>query len=321
MLFESILASLLLLGNAEGSSSRVTSSEKKAIAEVPQDWYLSTTKLFEYCVDTQFTHPSCPQINQANFSDFKYSEDFFAAPIGPLSYQTLFQASVLYKVGRAPTYWLVGLKLDGKMPEGLDPKLWAEALYLYAQVLFDRKDYRKSLSFFDKIVDDFKGRARFHQQRAWAQYFNKKFDVALGSIMSASSPIIYPAPFFDRYFLRALIEKENCLYDKAIETIKAGRTELKSTEPDASKHPWVILCDRQELGTTCSRLRSWYHRSYSKQITSALEDLDLLEIELRDRLTPGQLAKSKSTIMWPFVGENWQDELGFYSIPIESKCN
>lgn|GEM_PF-7093527 len=294
--------------------------ETAIIKKVPENWYRSTTNLFNYCVKVDFQHPICPQINRGNLGDFSFQSDFFRPPVGDLTSKTLFQARVLYEVKRPAAYWMVGLKLDSKRPKGGDPRLWAEAQWLWAQILFDRRQYKQSLHFFDRVVDIFKGRALFHQQHAWVQYFNKQFDRALGSIVSAESPLIYPVPFFEKYFLRALIEKENCHYNEAIKTIHAGRKHFKTSKPDPSQHPWVILCNRQKLGTTCSRLQSWYQRVYEKKAKAALNDLDLLEIELRDRLTPGQKKASTSAIVWPFVGESWRDELGYYSVPIESAC-
>ncbi len=255
-----------------------------------------------------------------DFSEIDFNSDFFAAPIGALSPQTLFQATVLYEVGRAPEYWLVGLGLDKKKPEGIDARLWAEAQLLWARLLYDRRQYAKSLELYDKLVDEFKGRALFHQQRAWAQYHNRKFDRALGSIVSSESPLIFSTAFFDKYFLRALIEKENCLYQQSLKTIMNGREFFTKTAPDPKKHPWVILCERRNLGAVCSRLEGWYRARYAEKSKSALSDLDLLEIEIRDRLTEGQKQKSESMIVWPYVGENWKDELGYYSVPIKSAC-
>lgn len=295
-------------------------SEKSILEKVPEDWYTSTTKLFQYCVDVKFEHPICPQINKGNFTDFDFSSEFFQPPVGSLSARTLFQATVLYQVNRPPSYWFVGLKLDEKKPDHISDRLWAEAQWLWARILFDQRKYEESLKYFDKLVDEFKGRALFHQQRAWAQFFTGKFDRALGSIVSAESPLIYPVPFFEKYFLRALIEKENCQYKEAVQTITSGRAALQYSEPNPDQHPWVVLCNENNLGATCSRLRSWYSRVYQNNVNRSLKDLDLLEIELKDRLTEGQEKKSSSAIIWPFIGENWKDELGYYSVPIEKKC-
>lgn len=294
--------------------------EKAILDKVPEDWYRSTTRLFEYCVDVQFQHPVCPQINKASFSDVDFQSEFFKAPVDQLNYRTLFQAFVLYEVGRPPVYWFVGLELSKDAPEGVSSRLYAEARWLWARILFDQGKYEESLKFFNLVVDEMKGRALFHQQRAWAQFFNSKFDRALGSIVSAESPLIYSVPYFEKFFLRALIEKEKCRYGDAIRTITSGRAALRYSKADPSQHPWVVLCERRKLGTTCSRLHSWYQRVYNQKVKKGLNDLDLLEIELRDRLTPGQKEKSSSPVRWPFIGENWRDELGYHSVPIESKC-
>lgn len=296
------------------------SPESGIISKVPNDWYTSTTKLFDYCVEVKFEHPICPQITRGNFTAVDFNSEFFKPPVGDLTPKTLFQATVLYQVNRPPNYWFVGLKLDEEKPETIPARLWAEAQWLWSRILFDQRKYDESLKFFDKLVDEFKGRALFHQQRAWAQFFTGQFDKALGSVVSAESPLIYPVPFFEKFFLRALIEKENCHYRSAVDTITAGRASLKYSQSDSDKHPWVVLCNERNLGATCSRLRSWYGRVYQSKVEGSLKDLDLLEIELRDRLTEGQEKKSSSSIVWPFVGENWKDELGYYSVPIERRC-
>jgi hypothetical protein len=310
LLFESLL-SILLTSSAP---------ERAVIDRAPSDWFKGTSKLFEYCVDVKFAHPICPSINRLSFADVDFSSEFFTPPTGPLNPQTLFQATVLYEVGRAPEYWLVGLGLDKKRPRGIDARLWAEAQLLWARLLYDRAQYSKALELFDQLVDEFKGRALFHQQRAWAQYQTRKFDKSLGSIVSAESPLIFSVPFFDKFFLRALIEKENCLFQQSMQTIMNGRTFFSSSMPDPKKHPWVILCERKNLGAVCGRLAEWYKMRYTERQRQALSDLDLLEIELRDRLTQGQREKSESQIVWPFIGENWKDELGHYAVPVKSAC-
>ncbi|TVQ77927.1 MAG: hypothetical protein EA369_08110 [Bradymonadales bacterium] len=296
------------------------SPEAEILDRVPNNWYRSTTELFNYCVSVQFNHPICPRIQGRQFAGVDFQSEFFRAPTGGLSPRSLFQATVLYQVNRPPVYWFVGLKLEGERPPEVDPRLWAEAQWLWARILFDQRQYKKSLELFDRVLEAFKGRALYHQQRAWAQFFNQDFDLALGSIVSAESPLLYPVPFFEKYFLRALIEKEACQYEQALETISAGRVALKGKSDDYRNHPWVVLCRRQNLGTVCQRLEAWYAQVYERNSRSALNDLDLLEIELGDRLTPGQPKPSVSQIMWPKRGESWRDEIGRYSVPIENQC-
>jgi len=271
-------------------------------------------------VEVRFQHPICPQINRGNFGEVDFESEFFKPPVGGLTAKTLFQAQVLYEVGRSPSYWLIGLQLDKPRPNHITPRLWAEAQWLWARTLFDQGNHQDSLRFFNLLVDEMKGRALLHQQRAWAHFFNQEFDRALGSIVSAESPLIFPVPFFEKHFLRALVEKEHCRYSDAIRTIQTGRKALSESKPDPRQHPWVILCERENLGAACGRLTGWYQRVYDQKIKSSLDDLDLLEVELRDRLTPGQQQASRSSIEWLFLGENWRDELGYYSVPMRSSC-
>jgi tetratricopeptide (TPR) repeat protein len=316
----SLALEAVLLFNLLLSGLVVLSPELEILEKVPGNWYRSTTELFNYCVDVQFNHPICPRLRSDNFGEVDFASEFFRAPTGELNSRSLFQATVLYQVGRPPTYWFVGLNLEGERPQNIDARLWAEAQWLWARILFDQRDYAKSLEFFDKVVDEFRGRALVHQQRAWAQFFTRKFDVSLGSIVSAESPLIYPVPFFEKYFLRALVEKESCLYEEALKTIAAGRAALNQGNLESEKHPWVVLCQRRNLGTLCMRLESWFEGVYQRQAKRSINDLDLLEIELGDRLTGGQGTKSESSVMWPKRGEAWRDELGRYSVPVENKC-
>lgn len=293
---------------------------KELIDKVPKDWYTSTTRLFEYCVDVKFQHPICPRI-QDEPGSINYEQDFFASPMGALNAQTLFQAKLLYQIGRPADYWMITLGLDRPAPKGMDPRLWAEAQWLWAQILFDQKKYKEAAQIFDQIVDEFRGRALFHQQRAWAQFFAGQYDRALGSVLAAESPIIYKVPFFEKFFLRALVEKETCRPLEALQTISSGRSTLNYAKSTADSHPWVILCARRSLGETCTKLRSWFDQAFNAKIKKALEDLDLLEIELRDENSNAQARDAKSEIVWPSVnGEWWQDELGYYSVTIKSKC-
>jgi tetratricopeptide (TPR) repeat protein len=301
----------------------VGAPEAQIIQQVPNNWFESTTNLFDYCVKVSFGHPICPQINQNALSDFNFSEEFFKPPVGHLTARTLFQATVLDQEKRPPIFWFVGLKLEGPRPRSISARLWAEAQWLWAKILYDQGKIKESLELFDKLVDEFKGRALFHQQRAWVQFFSGQFEKALGSIVSAESPLIYPVPFFEKYFLRALAEKERCHYSSAMKTITAGRAALRFSEPDPSNHPWVTLCDERGLGTTCSRLRSWYSRIYKQKAQRSLADLDILEIELKDKIVESEKESSAESapIVWNFIGENWGDELGFYSVPLPDKCS
>jgi hypothetical protein len=311
LLFNLIATSLISL----------TPAEVQGIMErVPLDWYTSTTRLFEFCLDVEFHHPICPNISKES-GPLDYENEFYASPVGPLTPQSLFQATLLYQMGRPADYWMIGIGLDKPRPANIDERLWAEAQLLWAKTLFDRRKYAESVSLFDKITDIFRGKALFHQQRSWAQFFNGQFDKALGSVVAAESPLIYKIPFFEKYFLRALIEKETCNRMEALNTIAVGRATLPYAKSSAENHPWLVLCERRSLGDTCTRLKNWYDGVFQKQIKRALDDLDLLEIELRDDALRSAAKPARSEIVWPSVsGENWRDELGHYSVPIKTKC-
>lgn len=311
MLFSWIASSVIALSPVQ---------VQEIMDRVPLDWYTSTTRLFEYCLDVDFHHPICPNIQKAA-GPIDYESEFYASPIGPLTPQSLFQATLLYQMGRPADYWMVSLKLDQPRPLLIDERLWAEAEWLWAKSLFDRRKYSEALKIFDQIVDDFKGKALFHQQRAWAQYFNGQFDRSLGSVVSAESPLIYRIPFFEKFFLRALIEKDTCNRSSALNTIAVGRAQLPYAKSTAATHPWTVLCERRSLGEICGRLRSWFDAGFKRQIKKAMDDLDLLEIELRDESLRSAVKPGVSQIVWPSVsGENWRDELGYYSVPIKTKC-
>lgn len=321
--------------------------EQEVLSKVPSDWYRSTTNLFNYCVSVKFSHPLCPQLDKESrltesttmpaplgpsssegrlreirpdLDMIDYESQFFVPPIGGVDPKTVFQAVTLYEVGRPPMTWLVGLNLDQPAPRHIEDRLWAELQWLWAKILFDQRKFEQSAAVFDRIVEEFKGRAVFHQQRAWAQFFSGKLDLALGGILAAESSLIHPVPYFEKFFLRALIERETCRWKEALNTVAKGRASLTYAKPKVDSHPWVILCERNALGETCNRLRGFLVQKFEREIKRALDDLDLLEIELRDRGATSVGERSTSEIIWPFLGEVWRDELGYYSVPVGSKC-
>lgn len=291
--------------------------------KVPADWFRSTTNQFEFCLQSKFEHPLCPPIYQPNGIDERNHPDFqIKAPSGNLNADNLFRAVSLYQIKRPPVKWLEDLRLNERKPVGVDAKLWNEAQYLYGKVLFDLKRFKEAEALFDQVVELAKGRGLYHQERAWVLFFNGKWDRSLGSMVSAESPLIHPVPFFEKYFLRALIQRDTCFWNQAFDTIAKGRKLLKAVKisDEVEHHPWVILCDRNQLGQTCRSLREFYISYYEAKVRRSLSDLDLLEIEMRDRGQLKQTEPSTSDIVWPYIGENWRDELGYYSVPVKSKC-
>src|SRR5690606_10388566 len=138
----------------------------------------------------------------------------------------------LYQLGRAPGYWFISLGLDKARPAPVDPRLWAEAQWLYAQILFDLNDFERSLKLYDLALDEMKGRALFHQERAWAHLFVGNFVNALGSIVAAESKLVWKVPFFDKYFIRSWVEPETCNLNSALKTVLAGRAALQYATPN-----------------------------------------------------------------------------------------
>jgi len=279
------------------------------------DWYQSVTAQYKLCKVLDFAHPICPAIYPAKQAEFKITP-----PSGALTPQSLLAASGLYVRGQPQTMWLASLNLTGKRDPKMDPRLWAEAQYLYGQILFDQKKFKESNIVFDLAVDQLKGKALFHQERAWAQFFAGEIDRSLGSLFSALSPLLHPTPYFEKYFLRALIERETCQWDKAFATITAGRVDLQSSFYDAANQPFVKLCTKDQLSEQCDLLRSYFESYGAEQIKAALLDLDVLEMEMQDRGVTKQKSLSRSKVIWPFLGEAWQDEIGFYRVKLESQC-
>lgn len=280
-------------------------------------WYVSTTELFHYCVQAKFRSPLCPLISASAILE----PQIYSAPKGALTPQSLFDAKVYYEIGRSPETWLRSLNLDNPLPAGMDPRLYAEARWLYAKTLFDRRKYKESAEYFDLLVEDMKGRPIFHQQRAWVQFFTGNLDRALGSIVSAESPLLkYKVPFFEKYFIRGLVERESCQWKEAYNTVIKGRNVLQIAKAKPEKHPWVILCQRENHGKTCDQLEKYFSDRHRASVQKSLNDLDILEIELRERgaAKPGE--KSTSEIVWAFIGEGWRDELGYYSVPLSNQC-
>jgi tetratricopeptide (TPR) repeat protein len=294
--------------------------------EIPANWYESTSDTFDLCVKMQFKDPLCPPIGQAavTSSNIDRTHPGFQvkAPQGELTAENLYRATTLYQLGQAPLAWLIGLHLDKPRSNKISPRLWSEVQYLYARILFDQRKYKESEIVFDRAVEVLKGRAVIHQERAWVYLFNGKWDKALGSLVSAESPLIRDVPFFEKYFVRALVERDTCNWPAAFTTIAKGREFLKSAVADQAvdKHPWVLTCEKKNLGPICFDLRQFYKAYFAAKIKRALDDLDILEIEMRDRGLAPQKDPSYSEIIWPYEGENWKDELGYYSVPVQTRC-
>lgn len=294
------------------SALNLNSTEKLA-----QGWYRSFSDTFNYCMAVHFRSTICPPIA---------TEERFNAvvPTGPLSPITLLQAEEAYRVGISPKDWLLSLKLADQKLKGRikDDReiLVARAKWLLAEVLYDDRQFESAEQLFDQALPYFKGRAKFHQERAWNQYFMGKFNLAMGSIMSAESPLVYRLPFTDKYFLKSLIERDSCQYTKALATLAEGRKLLTDAQLNVSQIPWVKTCQDLKLGPVCDRLVVWAQGQLKKDLDQSKVDLDFIELELAEkgfRLNPKVEVK---TVVWPYVGEKWADELGHYSVEVSQQC-
>lgn len=279
-------------------------------------WHESLEKQWDFCVSLSFESPICPQLTSL------YAVP--PAPTGALSSLSLLQAMTSYRLGKDVGDWLESQKLAGPKPQSVDQSLWNQAKWLYAQNLYDKSRYSESVKIFDELNEVFKGRASFHQQRAWAQYFAGDSKKALGSIISAESPLIKEAPFVRKYFLRALVERDLCQYQRAFETIAAGREALAKLKPLDEKNTWVQICEKKGPSHLCGRVKDWYRKAFEQEVKEALVDLDTLETEMNEKGLSSQnkVAKGENKkIQWPFAGEAWEDELGHYEVQVEGRCS
>ena len=105
-------------------------------------------------------------------------------------------------------------------------------------------------------------------------------------------------------------ENGNEFYTAAAEMIK---------ESNDIKGLFIDLAEKEILHISIfQKLAEKFEDMTPEQFRSAF---DLLEIELRDENLGAQAKAAKSEIVWPTAGgENWRDELGYYSVPIKSKC-
>lgn len=306
MLFNFLVIGLMGLDGASSS----------ALLQLKENWYRSLDAHWAFCVSVNFENPLCPQTTSLY--------EVYSEPKGKLSGENLLLVATALRLKRSSTTWLSTLGLDGKRPESIDPLLWDNARWIYAQTLYDQKAYKESAHLFDDLVETFKGRALFHQQRAWAQFFAGQYDRALGSIVSAESPLIPEVPFPRKYLLRALIERETCQYEKAFRTIADGRKQLGEKKVDASTALWVRQCEAKSGGGLCAKIKDWFQRTLEADVKEALVDLDYLEAEMNQRGLKQQsdlAKKNQAPIVWPYVGEAWADELGYYSVEVHSSCS
>jgi hypothetical protein len=277
-------------------------------------WYRDAEASFEFCKSVSFENPICPPLSSLY--------EVYASPTGDLTDQSLLLAATGLKMDRPAQQWLEGLNLTAAKPKGISEPLWNQARWIYAQSLHAQKKFAESSQMFDQINHVFKRRSVFHQQRAWVQYFAGQFDKALGSIVSAESPLTDRAPFLKKYLLKALIERDTCQPMKALQTIASARRELSELQPNPSGFAMIKACQPQRDGELCEKLSQWYQRFFAEEVKSALKDLDFLEAELSERNS--HLANSKvdpkKPVEWSFVGEAWLDELGNYTVQITESC-
>ncbi len=277
-------------------------------------WYRDAESSLEFCKSVSFENPICPPLSSLY--------EVYASPTGDLTDQSLLLAATALKMDRPAHQWLEGLQLTGSRPKGVSEGLWNQARWIYAQSLHSQKKFIESAQVFDQINNAFKRRSVFHQQRAWVQYFAGQFDKALGSIVSAESPLTDRAPFLKKYLLKALIERDTCQPMKALQTIASARRELSEMQPSPDNFAMLKSCKPARDGEICEKLSQWYQRFFAEEVQSALKDLDFLEAELSERNS--HLAKAqvdpKKAVEWSFVGEAWLDELGNYTVQITESC-
>jgi tetratricopeptide (TPR) repeat protein len=272
-----------------------------------------------FCFDVNFAHPLCPKVVELY--------EVLPMPSGDLTGKSLLLAATAQRMQRPVDHWLQSLQLMGERPAQIEKSLWSMAQWIYAQSLFERKRYSEAANLLDRLLPEFKSRPSFHQQRAWAQFFSAQYDRALGSIISAESPLIDSAPFVRKYLLRALVERETCHYDKALATIQAGIKALPEWKYTAADSPWVKECSKRKgKAALCSQIQFALERFHHQEVNRGVKDLKILESELKGQslVSAEALANAptvKSSIRWPFAGEAWWDEVGHYSVAIQSACS
>ena len=278
-------------------------------------WYRSAEDAFTFCKSVSFENPICPPLTNLF--------EVYAAPSGPLTDQSLLLAATALKLDRSADSWLESLKLNESRPKEISEDLWNQARWLYAQSLYSQRRFQEASVLFSALLNSLKRRSVFHQQRAWVQYFNGELDKALGSVISAESPLTDRAPFPRKYLLKALIERDTCQPMKALQTLVSARTELAVMKADAAQSPFVKACNPSKDGDLCGKLIEWFNRQLSDEISSVLKDLDFLEAELSERnlsLSSAAAPDPKKPVEWSFVGEAWLDELGHYTVQIQGSC-
>lgn len=298
MLFESL--SLILI--AQGTPSI--------------EWQRGIEQHFEFCQSVNFESALCPQMT--NLFEVK------PLPTGKLTSANLGLAASALRMKRDVSGWLQSLKLNEPRPANSDAQLWDTARWIQAQELFGAKKFNEANQTLDALVETFKMRSSFHQQRAWVQFFAGQYDRALGSILASESPLTDRSPFFKKYFLRALIERESCQYEKAFRTITEGRKQLQNLKPEIDSNPWTKVCVKKAKSELCAQLKDWMTRGFESERAAALTDLDVLETEMNGKGLQAAYAAAKKNlepIVWPFLGEAWMDELGYYSVEVNSECS
>lgn len=277
-------------------------------------WGESFADEFKLCEQEKFIPVVCPQI-VSDRTEVKYLEE----PSGTLTHQNLLLAHLMYQRGKSPQAFLAAeLAKNKSIPDTVKNR----ARWLLAQTLFDEKRYAEAEKIYDDLIPTYRGRALFHQQRAWVKYFLGKYDEALGSILSAESPLIFKMAFAKKWFLQALIQRDVCDYAGALKTIEEGRAFLEQQKTKPLTTPWLDWCRRENKGLLCEQISQWQKDAWNIQVSSALTDLNYLELEIAERRNASaKTAVSKPAIRWPFNKEIWADELGRYRVEVTNQCS
>jgi hypothetical protein len=155
----------------------------------------------------------------------KWSEDFFKRVDQENFYKYQFyQAINLYKDKKLIEALDVVDKILQKDFEEKDFSFVKKVVRTKARILFERKEYSKSLELYDDFLLKVNPIGPYDWlEKAWNLYYLKKYDIALGALFNLEAPSAKKFPTFEKYILRASIYLNNCLVnnvDKLVENFE-----------------------------------------------------------------------------------------------------
>lgn len=152
----------------------------------------------------------------------KWSDDFFKR-IDKENFKKyrLYQAINLYREKKLiESLEILDQILRGELSQN-DFTFAKKVVRMKARILFERKEYEKSLELYDDFLLKVNPISPYDWlEKTWNLFYLKKYDLALGALYNLEAPSMKRFPTFEKYILRASIYLNNCRTDYVNQLVK-----------------------------------------------------------------------------------------------------